>query len=138
MKRKGFTLIELLVVITIIGLLVGLVAPRVINYLRRGQREATRAQISIFKTVLTSFFADQGRFPDTLEELIKRPSYAKKWSKGGYLEAEKVPKDPWGNDYIYIYPGVHLDYDIISYGADGKEGGEDWNGDICSWKLHEE
>jgi general secretion pathway protein G len=134
-RKKGFTLIELMIVMVIIGLLAALVAPRMLNKVGKSKVKAAKAQIEMFSTALDSFKLDTGRYPTTeegLKALIKNPGI-KGWD-GPYLKKKKIPKDPWGNKYIYKCPGEHDTYDIISYGADGQIGGEGENKDIGSWE----
>ncbi len=138
MKRnnRGFTLIELMVVMIIIALLAGFVAPKFFKRVDESRRTAAKNQISAFESALDMFYIDTGRYPTTeegLTALVKKPENAKNW-KGPYLK-KAIPKDPWGNDYVYKCPGQDgRDYDIISYGADGAEGGEGNNADITSWE----
>jgi len=135
-NEKGFTLIELLVVVIIIGVLAAFVGPKIIGRVGQSQVTAAKNQIGALESSLDMFFIDNGRYPTTeegLEALNTKPDGAKKW-RGPYLK-KKLPKDPWGNDYIYRCPGNDgRDYDIISYGADGEEGGEGDNADIVSWE----
>lgn len=134
-RERGFTLVEILVVITIIGLIMGLVGPRVLNYLTESRAKAAQIQIESFATALDLFFIDSGRYPTSSEglaALVQRPGGVTGWN-GPYLRGG-VPKDPWGNDYIYRSPGRHGIYDIISYGADGQEGGTGTASDIISGK----
>jgi len=135
-RAAGFTLIELIVVILILGLLAGLVVPRLFKHATQAKITATKAQISAFQTALGAYKLDTGTFPTTdqgLEALRVAPSGLKNWN-GPYLPKE-IPMDPWGNPYVYKFPGDHGDEpDIISYGADGKPGGEGENADIESWK----
>ena len=99
---RGFTLIELMVVIVILGILAGLIVPRIMGRPEQAKQLKAKMQIE---------------------------------SIGGYLEKGKVPKDPWGNEFIYLSPGIHDDFDIIAYGADGAAGGEDKDADINSWEV---
>ena len=138
---KGFTLIELLVVMLILGLLAGIVGPRLFGQTDEAKITNTRVQIEHLSTALKMYKLDTGNFPTTeqgLEALVSAPQGAdapKKWREGGYLEKNSVPKDPWHNDYIYISPGVHGSFDITSYGADGAPGGEGINKDINNWEV---
>ncbi len=137
----GFTLIELLVVILILGLLAGIVGPRLFGHTDEAKITKARVQIENLGTALKMYKLDNGVFPSTeqgLEALVGMPQGGdapRKWRKGGYLEKGQVPKDPWGNDYLYLCPGVHGDFDITSYGADGAPGGEEINKDINNWDL---
>ena len=131
----GFTLIEMLVVITIIGLIMALVGPRVLNYLSESKAKAAKIQISSFGSALDLFFLDTGRYPTSnegLAVLTQRPGDAATWN-GPYLRGTVVPADPWGRPYVYRSPGEHGPYDIVSYGEDGREGGTGTATDITSW-----
>jgi general secretion pathway protein G len=134
-RQRGFTLFEILVVITILGLLAALVGPRLFGKVSGARQKATKAQIELFGTALDTFRLDVGRYP-TMEEGLKalreKPSGAEGW-QGPYLPKE-IPVDPWNRPYIYRCPGEHGDYDLLSYGLDGTEGGEGENQDIVSWK----
>lgn len=130
---KGFTLIELMVVVVIIGLLAALVAPKFFGKVEQSRTNTAQAQIEMFGAALDQFRLDVGRYPTTSEGLESlRASTVENWH-GSYLRKD-VPSDPWGRAYIYISPGSHDDYDLISYGADGVQGGEDENRDVVSWK----
>ncbi len=132
----GFTLVEILVVITIIGLIMGLVGPRVLNYLSEAKAKAAKIQIASFSSALDLYFLDSGRYPTSSEglaALVQRPGNAVTWN-GPYLKGNVVPTDPWGNPYVYRLPGQHGTYDIISYGADGQEGGTGAAADVTSWE----
>ena len=137
----GFTLIEIMVVIVILGILASLIAPRLIGRTDDAKLLKARMDIANLETALKLYKLDSGVYPDTeqgLEALVKRPESGKipaKWRAGGYLEKGRVPKDPWGNDFVYLSPGLQGDFDIISYGADGVPGGEDENKDINNWEL---
>ena len=134
---RGFTLIELLVVLMILGLIAGLAGPQVMNYLGESKAKATKLQIEEFGSSLDLFKLDMGRYPDGqegLQALVQAPAGqgSNRW-RGPYLRKKNVPKDPWGNDYQYAAPGRYGHYDIISFGADGREGGDGDNKDIASW-----
>jgi general secretion pathway protein G len=134
--EQGFTLIEILVVITIIGLIMGLVGPRVLNYLSEAKSKAAKIQIESFASALDLYFLDAGRYPTTSEgltALVQRPGNALPWN-GPYLKGAVVPPDPWGNPYVYRMPGQHGSYDIISYGSDGTEGGGGAAADVTNWQ----
>src|SRR5262245_49805693 len=134
--EQGFTLVEILVVITISGLIMGLVGPRVLNYLSDAKAKAARIQIASFASALDLYFLDTGRYPTSSEglaALVQRPGNAMAWN-GPYLKGNLVPADPWGNAYIYRLPGQHGTYDIMSYGSDGQEGGTGSASDITSWE----
>ena len=134
-------MIELLVVILILGLLAGIVGPRLFGHTDKARQTKARVQIENLSAALKMYKIDNGSFPSTeqgLDALVSEPQGAdgpKKWKKGGYLAKKQVPKDPWENDYIYLSPGVHDDFDISSYGADGTSGGEGIDRDINSWEI---
>lgn len=134
-RERGFTLIELMIVIIIIGLLAGLVGPRLFGKLTQAKQKAAKAQIELFGTALDAFRLDVGRYPTTdegLKALREKPSGLDAW-KGPYLPKE-IPMDPWGKPYLYKSPGEHGEYDLLTYGLDGVEGGEGENQDVVSWK----
>ncbi len=138
-SEHGFTLIELLVVLAIIGLLTGIIAPQVVGHLRRARVEAAHVQIENFTSALDLYFLDMGSYPseeEGLKALIERPKGEPTWG-GPYLRQTAQLEDPWGNPYVYRNPGEHGDYDLISLGADGKEGGVGQNQDIGNWREDE-
>jgi general secretion pathway protein G len=134
---SGFTLIELLVVLLILGLLATIVMPRLFGRAEEAKGTAAKVQIRVLEDALHQYEVDNGAYPTTeegLDALVKAPGNAKRWREGGYIEKATVPKDPWGNAYIYLCPGSHGDYDIVSYGADGAPGGEGKYKDITNWE----
>ena len=139
--QSGFTLIELMVVMFILATIMVMVVPKFMDEPKKAQRVKAQVTISALETALKTYYLDNGFYPTTdqgLEALVTEPNtdpVPQKWRKGGYLEKGKVPEDPWGNEYIYLSPGLHGDFDIISYGQDKVEGGEEWDEDIESWNL---
>ncbi|WP_062010933.1 type II secretion system major pseudopilin GspG [Aureimonas sp. AU4] len=132
--NAGFTLVELLVVLVILGLVMGLVGPRVLNYLTSSRERAASLQISSFKSAMDLFFLDTGRYPTASEglgALVTRPASLPAWN-GPYLQQSGVPADPWGNPYRYVPSSQGAPYRIISNGADGQEGGSGSDADITS------
>ena len=131
--QHGFTLIELMIVIVILGLLVGLVGPLMVGKVGGARQKTALAQIEMLATACDTFRLDMSRFPASLQDLIVNPGEGTKWD-GPYLRKSEIPLDPWDNAYEYRAPGEEgRDYDIISYGADGIEGGDAENRDIVSW-----
>jgi general secretion pathway protein G len=139
--QRGFTLIEIMVVIVILGILAMYVAPKLMGRPDEAKQVRAKMDIAAMETALKLYKLDSGIYPGTeqgLLALVQRPESGvipKKWRQGGYLEKGKVPKDPWGNDYIYLSPGPKGEFDIISYGADGVPGGENENKDINNWDV---
>jgi general secretion pathway protein G len=134
-SRRGFTLVEILVVITIIGLIMALVGPRVLNYLSESKVKAARIQIQSFSGALDLFYLDTGRYPSSAEglgALVQLNGGVPAWN-GPYLKGGNVPLDPWGKAYVYRSPGEHGAYDVVSLGSDGQEGGSGTAADITSW-----
>ena len=131
-KQIGFTLIELLVVLAILAMLAGLVGPRVMNALGSSKTKAAKVQIEDLGAALDMYRLDMGTYPANLEALVSSPGNGP-WN-GPYLKKNKVPADPWGNEYQYTFPGNNGEYDLVSLGADGTSGGEGENLDIVSWE----
>ncbi len=130
--QQGFTLVEMLVVITIIGLIMGLIGPRVLNYLSESKVKAAKIQLQSFASALDLFYLDAGRFPSAAEglaALVQRTPGVAAWNVP-YLKGGTVPSDPWSHAYLYRAPGDHGPYDIVSYGSDGQEGGSGVAADI--------
>ena len=124
-RRAGFTLVEMLVVLAIIGMIVGLVGPRVLNYLSESKVKTAQIQMENIASALDLFYLDAGRYPTTeegLTALVQAPAGAEAWN-GPYLKSAATPKDPWGHDFLYRAPGRGAPYEIDSLGPDGKEGG---------------
>jgi general secretion pathway protein G len=134
LKSRGFTLLELLIVMIIIGLLAALIGPKMIGRVGESRQTVAKQQIEGFSSALEMYKLDTTKYPTQeqgLEALVIQPQGLVNW-KGPYLKKKFIPKDPWGNNYIYTYPGQNGDYDIVSYGADGNSGGEDEDKDVIS------
>ena len=133
---SGFTLLELLVVMTVIGLMASLVAPRYFAHVGKSQVKLARAQIEELDKALDTFRIDVGHHPTTeegLQGLVEQPNAEPNWA-GPYLKKKDLPKDPWGRPYVYQQPGTHgSDFDLFSYGKDGRPGGTGEDADITNW-----
>jgi general secretion pathway protein G len=130
-----------MVVIVILGILAGLIVPRIMSRPEEARRTKAALQIQSIKSALKLYKLDNGEYPTTeqgLDALIKKPETGlvpKNWRDGGYLDSSKVPNDPWGNPFVYIMPGDNRDFDLSSYGRDGNKGGEGDYADINAWEL---
>lgn len=140
-RDGGFTLIEIMIVIVILSALAVMVVPKIIGRTDDARIADAKVQIRNMESALKLYKLDSGVYPSTeqgLQALISKPTVGvvpKNYREGGYLETKTLPKDPWGNDYLYISPGEHGDYELSSLGADGARGGEGKNADIESWNL---
>ncbi|MES9942452.1 MAG: type II secretion system major pseudopilin GspG [Candidatus Thiodiazotropha sp. 6PLUC2] len=135
-SQRGFTLIELLVVMAILAMLAGLVGPRVMSALGESKSKTARVQLEELSAALDIYRLDTGNYPRSeqgLIALVQRVDGLENWN-GPYLKKPRLPKDPWGADYLYRYPGEHSDFDLYSLGSDGVEGGEGEARDINSWE----
>lgn len=135
-NQPGFTLIELLVVLVILGLLAGLVGPRVMQYVSGAKSDTARLQLEDIGAALDLFYLDNGRYPNAsegLRALTTPPAGLSDWN-GPYLKKKTVPADPWGNPYHYVIPGQHGAFDLYSLGADNAAGGKQDDQDINSWE----
>ena len=138
-KQGGFTLIEIMVVVVILGILAALVVPQVMNRPDQAKVTVAKGDIKAIGAALDMYKLDNYSYPSTqlgLDALVEKPGgnpQPKNWNRDGYLK--RVPKDPWGNEYQYLSPGTQGQYDLYSYGADGKQGGSDLNADIGNWDL---
>ncbi len=133
--EAGYTLVELLVVLAILGLLVAIATPRLIQYLGGAKVESADIQIERLGGVLDLYRLEVGSYPteqEGLTALVERPQQATVWN-GPYLKNKEAMTDPWGRPYVYKFPGQHGDYDLYSLGADGADGGEGEDRDITSW-----
>jgi general secretion pathway protein G len=137
-RQRGFTLVEIMVVVVIIGILGALVVPKLLGRTGESRVTAARVDIATLMSALKLYKLDNQRYPSTeqgLQALITKPTAgpaANGWKSGGYME--KLPKDPWGNAYQYLSPGIHGEVDIFSLGADGQPGGTGEDADVGSWE----
>jgi len=135
--QRGFTLLEVMVVVVILGILAALVVPKIISRPDEARIIAAKQDIATLVQALKLYRLDNQRYPTTeqgLQALVSRPATSPvpaNWKAGGYLE--RLPRDPWGNPYQYLNPGVHAEIDIYSFGADGAPGGDAHDADIGSW-----
>jgi len=140
-REHGFTLIELMVVIVILGVLAGLIIPRVMGRPDEARQAKAKIQMESMETALKLYKLDNGNYPTTeqgLRALVEAPTVGalpRNWRAGGYLEKGRVPKDPWDNEFVYISPGTHSDFDLICLGKDGEPGGEGFDADINNWEI---
>ncbi|MCM8806011.1 MAG: type II secretion system major pseudopilin GspG [Candidatus Omnitrophica bacterium] len=141
-NRKGFTFIELMAVVIILGILAMYVMPKIFGRVDEAKVTAAKIQIKSFEQALKLFYLDNNFYPSTeqgLEALVEKPTTGRipeKWREGGYLEKKSIPLDPWGHPYVYLSPGRNgEDYEIISYGKDGQEGGTGYDADISSSEI---
>jgi len=140
-KHQGFTLIELMVVVVILGILATVAAINIMDRPSEARVVAAKNNIRTLVSALKLYRLDSGNYPSIeqgLQALVQKPetgAIPRNWKSGGYLEGSKVPKDPWGNDFQYLKPGLHGDIDVFSYGADGQAGGEGFDADIGNWNL---
>lgn len=138
-QHKGFTLIEIMIVIVIMGIMASLVVPKIMGRPDEARIMASKHDIAAILQALKLYSLDNQRLPTTeqgLQALVTKPNTAplpRNWKSGGYLD--KVPKDPWGNPYQYLAPGLHGEIDVFSLGVDGKLGGEGNDADIGSWEI---
>ncbi|EKM97210.1 MULTISPECIES: type II secretion system major pseudopilin GspG [Stutzerimonas] len=137
--QGGFTLIEIMVVVVILGILAALVVPQVMSRPEQAKVTVAKGDIKAVAAALDMYKLDNFAYPSTqqgLEALVNKPSgnpQPKNWNRDGYLK--RLPKDPWGNEYQYLSPGTRGQFDLYSFGADGKPGGSDLNADIGNWDL---
>ena len=138
-RMRGFTLIEIMVVVIIIGLLAAVIVPQVVSKVDEARVAKAKQDIQSLETALTMYRLDNSKYPTSeqgLSALVTQPTdpSIKHWRPGGYLQ--RVSKDPWGNDYQYVYPGTHgKEYDLYCLGADGAPGGEGLDADIGNWNI---
>lgn len=137
--QQGFTLIEIMVVVVILGILAGIVVPRLLDEPEKARRTKAATQIRSFEEALGMFKLENGFYPSTeqgLKALVDKPTSGRiptRYKEGGYMK--KLPVDPWGQPYVYLSPGAHGDFDLLSYGPDGQSGGEGDDADITNWNL---
>lgn len=132
-RMRAFTLIELLAVIAILGLIAAFAVPQVLKWVSGARSDSARIQIEALGASIDLYRLEVGSYPPTLEALVEKPHGAERWN-GPYLKKRVIPKDPWGHDYVYRYPGKNGGYDLMSLGSDNSEGGEGEQKDIVSWE----
>ncbi len=138
-RNRGFTLIEVLIVVVILGIMATIIVPRIMGRPEEARRTKAIVDIKAIETALNLYKIDNGGYPSTeqgLNALVEKPSSGEippRWKDGGYLP--KLPKDPWGNQYIYLSPGAQGEFDLMSYASDGEKGGEGKYADINSWEI---
>ncbi len=132
-RRSGFTLVEIMVVVIVIGVLAALIVPTFLGRAQKAKRSVAKQKIGTIESAINLFQQDYSRFPDTLEELVSKPADV---ADDDWLPPSMKPKDlkdPWGNAFVYRYPGEHWAFDLLSLGADGQEGGSGENADVTNW-----
>lgn len=138
-NQRGFTLIEIMVVVVILGILAAIVVPRLLDEPDKARRTSAATQIRSFEEALGIFKLENSFYPTTeqgLQALVTKPTVGRipnRYKDGGYIR--KIPVDPWGQPYVYLYPGVHGELDLFSYGPDGETGGEGEDADVANWDL---
>lgn len=138
-NQRGFTLIEIMVVVVILGILAAIVVPRLLDEPEKARRTSAATQIRSLEEALGMFKLDNGFYPSTeqgLQALVEKPATGRipsRFKAGGYIR--KIPLDPWGQPYLYLYPGLHGELDLFSYGPDGETGGEGEDADVANWNL---
>ena len=141
-RQRGFTLIEIMVVVVIIGLLAAVIVPQVVDKVDQARVAKAKQDITSLETALTMYRLDNSKYPNTdqgLQALVTQPTdpNIRHWRPGGYIK--RISKDPWGNDYQYVYPGTHGgEYDLYSLGADNQPGGEGTDADVGNWNAENE
>ena len=139
--ERGFTLVEIMVVLVILGILAAIVAQRFSGRVDRAKQLAAATQIRILEDSLEMFYADNGYYPTSqqgLKILVKKPEKVKFWPEGGYLKDGIIPKDPWGNDYVYASPASSGPYEITCLGRDGRQGGDGPDKDITNVTIKQQ
>ena len=135
-KQSGFTLIEIMVVVVILGILAAVVAPRIFDRPDEARIVKAKQDLRVLENALNLYRLDNFNYPTSdvgLRALIEKPADAPNWKEGGYMD--RLPTDPWNNEYQYLNPGVHGAIDIFTYGRDGGSGGEGADADIGNWDL---
>ena len=135
MKKQNFTLLEIMIVLMLLVILAGAVTPAYMGYMKKARVQSAKSAAKLLSDAVDHYYLELGKLPDSLEALVRNTGNEPKWA-GPYLSG-KLPKDPWGNPYLLVAPGREGDFDVVSYGADGKSGGDGDAADIYTSDMND-